>query len=352
MKKILVVILCLFLVACSPNSRVLSYPQDIAIVEEMIHWSEVNHANQYIISLNGDLATLDVPQFSIADLEEGVYHFKVKAIGEGYEDSLYSTLFTFTIDHSLPAPTSLVIEETTLSWTHDQELISYDVHINQEIFNTLEKSYDLSGLAPNTAYEIYIIAKNTQHDSLPSEVIDYYTYENLFRQMKAAYDKASEESLTIDLDAEVTFVAMEGNDLSPDLIEITENTAAIDEEYFKDKSYGSHIVLIPTSRGMIVVKVKVIDSRPPEVENGPQIKYKIGEYVRISFVNYDKELVEITGNGITLDDYEIKNQKITIDYRFIENIFNEDDSRQTIILAAHFLQEGKASIVYFYINRR
>ncbi|MFA6890020.1 MAG: hypothetical protein WCQ80_03275 [Bacilli bacterium] len=352
MKKMIIIAMCLFLSACTLKTKVLAFPQNIKLVEEVFYWDASEQADYYVVCLNNHLITVIEPMFSIVGLDDGVHRFKVKAVGEGYQDSIYSNVYIFTIDHSLPVPTDLSVEEGVLRWSYPISDVIFSVYINGVSVETLTNSYDLSQLNLNTIYEIYVVAQHDMNQSLPSSIFDYYTYNNIYRQLYASFDKASENPLLFDLEEELLLAGLEDNTLHENDIELLDGIVSIANEYFQQQNYGNHVIRIPTSKGLIFMKVKINDSRPPEVEHGPNIKFKVGECVRISFVEHNKNLIEITGNGIQVSDYDIQGRYVTIDNGFIQKFFDGDPTRQTIILAAHFAYEEGEMVVYFYINRR
>lgn len=353
MKKAIIALLtCLFFAGCSLR-KTLDYPELIHLDGETLYWDEIEHAEYYILSINDYLTMVETPTFCIIGLDDGIYYVKVKAEAEGYQSSLYSPVLMITRSNELPIPSNLNLNGQMLEWEYPLDLMNFTVHINNDVYDTTNLYYDLSSLASNSAYELYVVAWNQDQLSAPSELIDYYTYSEVYRQMRVTYDKSSTTPLVVDIEEgiELTDTA---NDAGPNLQQmlLCQGKLSIDKDFFKEKTYGNHVILINTSDGILVIKVKVKDTRAPEVDDGPNIKYQTGKDVVVSFKLYDKELVGVSGNGLTEDDYKLNHQRITIDYEFIQTKFDENPARQTIIITAHFSQDGVLTSVPFYINRR
>ncbi len=97
--SILIILLMSFiLIGCEEKPDVLprlSTPYNLSFKDDVLTFNTVLHADGYILNLNGENITLETNEFAFTS--SGEYTIQVKAFGEGYRDSLFSTPYHLTI---------------------------------------------------------------------------------------------------------------------------------------------------------------------------------------------------------------------------------------------------------------
>lgn len=96
MKKLWILLLLFILVGCKPEVKRLDAPQGLAFVDGSIVFDEVENASSYFVKINDETIEIDVTSYGITT--PGSYTVKVKASGEGFQDSYYSDSITFIIN--------------------------------------------------------------------------------------------------------------------------------------------------------------------------------------------------------------------------------------------------------------
>ncbi len=351
MKKSILIFLLLFLASCSAHTT-LDYPQILTIEGEFLVWPAINGADYYVLILNNEEIVVMSNEFLISNLADDSYNAKVKAVGQGFKDSLFSPIYSFTIPNLLPEPTNLRIIEKQLMWDYSFSYDFFTVYLNDELYETDKTYFDLSFLPENMKYEIYIIANLENEVSKASKLIDYFPYENLFMIKKDVFNKANKNNYILELEiSDLTFDWEKNSDFSSQDIFVQDNKIIIENSYFQEKEYGKNVLLITSSYGLIIFVLDIYDSRNPSVALSPYNRHQIGIDLIVNFNIYDKELIGISGSQISSYDYKLSKDSVIINYEYIERIFNISLTRQTIILAARFKYNDEFFEIPFYINR-
>ena len=86
------------LIGCSSNEKSierLNTPRNLEIHKDVLTFDPVDKATSYILNINGEM--IEITETTYTFLEEGEYRVKVKAIAEGFLDSLYSQVLEFNM---------------------------------------------------------------------------------------------------------------------------------------------------------------------------------------------------------------------------------------------------------------
>ncbi|MDE6661054.1 MAG: hypothetical protein K2J93_04480, partial [Anaeroplasmataceae bacterium] len=142
MKKIIFaifsLILLVFLASCDTRvvPTTLSAPT-ITISENVVSWEEVEHADSYIVNLNGTaLEAQTTTNYTISATEAGEYTVKVKAISKNHDmyiDSDYSNSVTYSISKKEPIALSIPtisLKDNIVSWEKVDYADTYIVNLN------------------------------------------------------------------------------------------------------------------------------------------------------------------------------------------------------------------------------
>lgn len=358
-RGIIILLMLLFLTACTPteeNKPQLNYPQDVQLVEKLLSWTVVENAAQYIIVLNGEEIFTVNNFFDLDDFEDGAYNVKIKAIADGYQDSLYSVPIVFVFDEIIQAPDIEIIGSTVV-WNQVPDATSYIVQINDVETETSETQIELSDFDVDSNYNIKVKAKKNGKTSRYSKEINYQTYQNINDTITIDINKNTKDSFEEDItDWELSVSQI----LDKDYVLVKTNEVFIDEnvlvisksELFK-LDYGIQPLLLVTDGGTILLNLRIYDDRVPYFIRGLYYDFNNeNKDIRITMDLYDEEIIKIEGNNILSKDYQINDNEIVIFADFISAKFVENISAQTLILHCVVTQDGNQVRLPFYINRR
>lgn len=157
----LVSVLALGLVACGDSKEKLGTPNIIDVDGKILFWTEVEHADKYIIDVNGTLFESTTASFDFSVVDASVYEIKVKAIDttKTFKDGDFSSLYVHEIINEPEKLTSPVIklENTSISWAAVSNAVKYQVVVNGETYESQTTSFNLKDIVLD-AYEIVVIA--------------------------------------------------------------------------------------------------------------------------------------------------------------------------------------------------
>lgn len=158
---LLVSVLALGLVACGDSKEKLGTPNIIDVEGKILFWTDVEHADKYIIDVNGTLFESTTASFDFSGVEASLYEIKVKAVDttKTFKDGDFSSLYVHEIISELEKLSSPVIklENTIISWAAVSNAVQYQVVVNGEIYASETTSFDLKDIVLDT-YEIVVIA--------------------------------------------------------------------------------------------------------------------------------------------------------------------------------------------------
>jgi hypothetical protein len=120
--------------------------------DEFLTWNAVEHADNYVVNVNGEEFVVPVPYLFIA--AEGSYEVSVYAKADGYKDSLVSE-FSFEIDYDQNASIVLSMNDGNLSWNEVAKATHYFLVIGSEVIRLENTNYEYEG---SLTEEVYVYA--------------------------------------------------------------------------------------------------------------------------------------------------------------------------------------------------
>ncbi|MBN3490881.1 hypothetical protein JV173_05055 [Acholeplasma equirhinis] len=179
MKRSLLIIVLLFTLILSACSRGvgldrLDKPIGLTVYKNTISFGAIYNADKYIFNANGINIETEEPFLELT--EEGIYNVRVKAVGEGYLDSLFSDMVKVTVKY-LSVPTDIELDGNEIIYSGDPDADSFVIEIDGVEYNS--ETDDLPKLEPGT-YMVRIKAVSSVYiDSDYSELVELkYRYLN------------------------------------------------------------------------------------------------------------------------------------------------------------------------------
>jgi len=126
------------LVACSPDASLsrLDKPIGITVTKNVVSYESVANATSYILNISGTNVTTTQTSYTIE--EEGTFNVRIKAVGSGYLDSLFSDQVTVTVGF-LNTPSNIrVNDEGKILFDGDNRASHYIIRLNATDYSTLE----------------------------------------------------------------------------------------------------------------------------------------------------------------------------------------------------------------------
>ena len=143
-------------------------------------------------------------------------------------------------------------------------------------------------------------------------------------------------------------VTSEGIDLSMDDITIDGAFLILEKTLFDGFNDDLNIT-IHTDQGIVKIDLGFIDSETPHFISETTLTYDFTSIVLI-FEPLGGELVSLSGNDISEDDYEIVYNRLFIEPSYFDAILEDNPDRSTVILGYQFTKDGDITIGYLFIN--
>lgn len=328
----------------------LSRPENLQLDNYFIRWDKVDNATSYKLIINGHEYTVVEPFFDIKDFINGEYVVKVRAINPKFTDSVYSKELKFTLKDDIYIPSDFKISNDIIEWSLDKEAMQYVVSINDIEYYCYENKYDLRDLNINQVYFIKVKAVYRHSESEYSESIVYHTYQDVYQSIDDVnFDKNSTNDLTIDMEEDFVIDKLVLYNKEIDYL-YQNNALKINCNILSSVEYGNNLILVFTNKGIVEINVDVYDSREPFLISDYYVAYEEGKDVKFEFELYSCKIGELSGSGITTEDYIIKGNKLIIKHQFLTKAFNEK-SRKTIALGYYLYNNENIIIKYLFINK-
>lgn len=338
MKKIAVFIFLIFILfGCSePTLERLNTPQNLVFMDA-IYFEGVKHATSYVLEINGEEVVIDDVHYHIA--EEGTYNVRVKAIAFGYDDSPYSQMITFIIDHTFEVPTSITINNNRiLMWDVMTGAIKYLVLVNGESYETLENYFSLTQFEMSPLV-INVKAIYNQGESIWSNrIIDEEGVQPI-DLIQFNYSTNSSFDLIVLISESLLYIKESSTDAYINEYDFLENEVSIDTEYLTLLSLGEHEFKILTFDGYYVLRINIIDTNSPYMITSQEIYTLFDKDIICSFDLFDGTIMDLTGSSITPLDFIIVDNIVIINIDYVLTQFEEDHNLFTVTLT-YTLQKG------------
>lgn len=349
-KKIFVILLLvLTLSSCTKEDPRLDRPVYIEYKDGFINFSEVEEATHYVLLINFDEHIIETNKYQL--IAEGSYIVSVKARAEGYQDSAYSAPINFTI--SYPIPTNIKIDEYIISWDQMPKALHYEVLINDVLYPNIT--------SPQIVVNPYKESINFQVKAIYLFDESNYSYPILFPKNETIKEERTyyySKNSTFDLEIHNfsswyeylnSFKLGDEDILDPNFY-YDNFKYYLESDYLQSLDIGLHEFKLSTSRGNHLIKINITDSLNPYIIRPTQNFYYYRTYV-FEFELFGGQILSLSGNGITTDDYRIEDHKVIIDFRFTTPKFDEEPDRNNLILS-YSIEVGNDLFIGFLTIKR
>lgn len=328
----------------------------------VIQWSPIANATSYSLIIEMNLipfSELEIivsePSYTLVNVPFG--HMKV--VIRAYNGSTLissPTEFAFIYHPQLVAPSIISIENGMLKWNAVQHATGYTIFLgNHPALNVLAETVEVeidSLLDPLLEYSITIVTKFQSWESPHSQPILYSrTFEHV-QTINFTFSKADGTSFTYDFqNLELEILQLEGDlEITNEEYTYEEGVLSIPQSFFDNLAYGEYQILIYANIGLIHLNIQIVDTRKPYMVSSSQIYVSLGQSVNLEFVLYDGEIVSVSGNDITEDDYTIEGSTLIISGEYIQRIFTRDTERTVLILGYTLSANQHITIGYLFIR--
>ena len=352
-KKILILLLLVFvLYGCKPDALTrLETPTNLRYENYEVHFDAVENAEMYILEVNGVTHELTDTMFELPMIS--TYDVRVKSRAEGYQDSYYTEMLNFTLEFDFVSPSNINLIDGILFWDPVPNALSYLINVDGLTYSTSDTSMQIS-LYSSIQKEIKIrsiyrlgvsdysipIYASSEITVLSSVTKNYSTLSTFDLEVKSFENNPSVIS--------IRNIADELVDLSNILI--ANNKIFFKSSFLQTQLTGLHIYIIETNFGYHQVKINITNTDRPYMISGSEILTDFKEDVTIEFELFGGNVLSMSGNDISVYEYTISGNKVTIDKEFMVSQFIKVPSRTTLILG-YTLESGDNVVIgYIFIK--
>lgn len=364
MRKILLVCLLCFLtilVACSPSEAPLRLGQvlNIKVHKNVLTFDPVLNADSYILNINS--LNVSITSTSYTFETRGDYKVLVKAVGEGYLDSLFSETISFEVKF-LDYPSDISIINRQLNFTQIADATSYNVEINDVVYNTktsllptfVDGTYRIriqaiSDLYVDSNYSPIVVINVDSNDQIYS--LNSYTYSlhslkdlHLYAYQEDRIGNILLERLSGDV---ITYEVVDS-----DYIYILEGSIYLKHDYLDLLAeYTTVKFRLTSSLGYHDISVKINNEIKPYVNSDILVQTNFIDDVVFRFEVYNTKFVSVSGHMITSEYYHFINDILVIDVDFIKKTFESDLTLDQMLLSYRFEENEMVYIGFIIIKR-
>ena len=354
-KKILIIILLIFLSGCGNGDETVRYPQNIVYQDYLITWNEVANSTSYSVKINDIVYVVDEgTSFSVDFLPNGIYDIRLKT-NRNESSSYYSPALQVVITRDYEAFTSFTLVSDLISWSPLQDVTTYELYNDDQLLGTTSSSsFDLSTLtlSNNQLYYLKIGARYPTGDYVYSNTLLYHNYENLDLIIETSFNRQSVEDLSINLGSQMTidYLLFNNQVIETNLYSITNDMLTLEHDAFHPDELGTHTLILLTPNGYITVIIDVIDPLNPIILSDDSIIYTTDVDMIFQFELNGGSFVGLSGNNITTSDYLFLDNELVIYALFIERILENNPSRETVILVYQLTKRSNIFMGFIFIN--
>lgn len=337
----------------------LEAPANIRITDSLLEWDPVVGTTVYEITINNEPKLfVTQPALSLADFDYGPMTLTILA-SDGKKLTSSTSVNLLYQPPTIETPTNITILDGLLAWDAIDYATGYEVQLNDQKQTVTSSSLDISQLPINTIYEITIQTLFYDLSSSPSNLLRYDANFETLGIMTYTQNKNTTDPSVIDISSYTTHlleVRIHENPtpIATELLSFNaQGLLTLTTALIESLPYGLQILDVYSSDGIVQIQITVTDDRIPKLISLNEVKLAVGSPAVFTFNLWGGTLLEVSGNGITSEDYEINESQITISSSFIDFIFARDADRTVLILAYSGESHNQENIVigYFFISR-
>lgn len=365
-KKLILAILLIFLnivVACSPSEPLLrlDQPLNLKVVKNIVSFDPVEFADYYILNINS--INIELTETSYTIDESGTYRVQVKAVGENFTDSLFSTALTFEVKF-LEYPKNIQVINRQITYDEVDGADSYNIDINGEIYNTKEKI--VPTLEPGTYYVRIQSLSNQFVDSSYSPMIVLVLTELDLIITKNAYKYSLNSKFdlplykyTRDITEYNVYIKVDSLETKIDskYLYVLENEIYLSQAYLSTLKKGDKITIeLETNLGNHDITIDITDTHNPYTYSDSKVKFNMVDNPIFRIESFGLNFVDIVNLdnkevSISKEDYDFIDGVVSIDSNYLNNLFESDLDKKEIAFMIRFEKDRNTHVILIVITR-
>lgn len=319
-----------------------STPQNLKIEENRLIFDEIDNADHYVITTNELTFVSKLNQFNLSILDNGTYLITVQSYRYGQLSSNSSSI-EFVLNRDTITPT-LKLEGKVLSWENLYAL-SYDVHMNDKVFNTTDTSLDLDALTldKNQSYWITVEAILFNSTVLLPEKILYHNYESQIVLTDIIFYESLKPTIKVPFDGLVSAIYIDNTQLDSAQYNIVGEYLELYPTPVNLVYNETYSIEITTNSTLYSLEVTYQDNVLPYLLSNSNQKYANSDVIftfDIGLGSFDT----LSGTSITIDDYTFIDGVLTIKNSYIERLLDLNPTRKSLILTYSMKQGTHTSL--------
>ncbi len=364
MKKILLVCLLIFLSilgACSPSEAPLRLSQvlNLKVQKNVLTFDPVENADSYILNINSLNVSITETTFTFETT--GLYKVLVKAVGEGYLDSLFSEPINFEV-RFLNYPSDISIINRQLNYTAVAGATAYNIEINGVVYSTktsllptfIDGTYDiriqsLSDVFVDSVYSPMVQITINSDDQFYSS--HNYTYSLLSTHDLLLYTYKSEDIVNLKLER------FNGSIEAYELVDL-EHIFIKDESVYLKRTYLETLDVNTTFKFRLIsnygyhdINLKINEENKPYVYSDVLVQSNFLEDLIFRFETFNTKFISLTGHMITNKDYHYLDGVLIVDVDYIKETFESNLELDQMLLTYRFEENEMVYIGFIVIKR-
>ncbi len=336
--------------ACSSQITLdrLKKPINLEVHKNVLSFDPVFNAEMYIINANS--VNIEVSETTYTFTEEGTYRVRVQAISSHHLDSLFSESVTVDVKY-LEYPNDVKIVNNLIDFEKDLYVDDYLIEINGIEYHTISDimpyllpgTYDVRVKALSDTYmdSEYSPLKRlilTEDARLNTEESYVYSETSIFDLPLYTYYEKYVNTYEFEYIVKLKDSSNEMiTKISASNLYVTENTVYLTNKFIStlEDTLGSedsleYQFILRTNLGTHEIKLTKTTEERPYVFTESLVQTNFHHDVTFGFELFNFKFNELTGHGITTDDYEFKNNILTIKQSFITKVFKSDFSKNEL----------------------
>ena len=271
-------------------------------------------------------------------------------------------LFLVSCTNNITAPV-ISVTDYQINWAqikgiNEYELLVKDITTNDSSLNLDDQritvntnTYNLQSLSENHKYEISVRSIQKSKHSVYSNVVifEYFLPSEISYEFSFDSNSVDDFALYDESIPTVYYIKQNSELVSENNYYFKYGILFISNEYLQGFSEGVIFQLYSES-GIINLSLNYILNEKPFLRSNNSITFA-GEDILIVFELCGGEIIDIGGNDITENDYTLDNNILIIDANFIQNLFDENLERNSVILYYQLKKDDQVIIGHIFINR-
>lgn len=351
MKRLLVLVwMTILLTGCKPTDVPdgLATPTHLVQEGDLLRWDAVVDATYYTIDIDGVEVRTNEPQYSLLDLRNGTYTVRVQANRMGLHSD-FSAAFDLVIDRTYDHPRALRLEDGALYWDIETTPDSYEVRVNGVTDTTTIVGRTLI-LEPDTFYHIEVRALYPGGESSWSTPLLHHTYTEAHGAMDLTVNRLLPRDIVVDYVSPNPVAVFRNDDgFLADTVVVASDPLTFDIGWIALLPLGTHTIDVIDDNGRYHITLTLIEDDRPVLLDSNTVSFT-GEDLTFTFALFGGSIADITGQGITDDDYIINGSELVIQASFVQAIVDADPDRETIVLSYQLVQDDDITLGYLFLE--